>query len=1709
MAAIMHRGRHSSRRSRGRHDSSDSDVPLDLSIEPEKNVTEILLNIVKTVGISRGRKLGHLNNFVKILRHVNEDTHLGFHLPELICCLRLSLLHDAKEVRAGGLRAFRYLLRSEETLSVMLKFHIDVLVARCLDIYQSNEIERVQALRFMRKIITLCPSTFPQSLAKAIIAIGNDGGHERDRLLRACMETLCELALKNIELVSQCGGISTILHNILDNPLPRMNESLVFTILYLLNQPHTRKYIRANVDLEKILAPYTDIHYRHTYHMPESQTQLSEDRECRWIASRMAIVSMFRSWPGIIRLCRPDASGLLSFLGVLCIPNEEIRKSIMDVFFDIFRLPIPVWTNDFNVSLLSSDPSQMQSSWKLSAGFVCEEAKAILPHRAMTRSNLVENHLALVLQAFICAGLLESLVEVITSGEAHIAIRTTLLLGELLHMANTLLPHECGHHSHCLPTLMTLAASFDIPTIERVRASAAVSRLSRYHEMKKRGPVPCSLFLDQILKYSKAYETDSAKNDKMVKEKLFHATYKDSDDPISQALKDTKVLTTKANFEWDWDLITAVLKWPGSSLRRLEDTVNTRFIRRVTHFFKPSNNLYCSIDITKSESRKYSVAGIQLVDFLLSCEEEGEKLLIELVQELVDRLVEVIGGLATSSSIFSFMKVTSTLSQHYFLMIGKMTSSAQGEKVLEKTGLFQYLLDLCTLPSQEHLTKLVITSLDYSRNSLSRIILSKVLSSSPESVQLYATSHMRVLLRAKAPFFSSWGMELLVTQLYDKSREVAMEAIDIIDEACEVEANLHALVQMRPSLLHMGDKGVLLLIRFLSIPKGFKCLADVNFVTHELEKWKKTFNHKYVTIVESELNEAFTTYQRPTNDVHFMRRSSEEQTTKKDVFVPVHLYGQLAQHKAGADLLDKQDIVPELSRCIRYPETTPDKIAALKAALWGLGHIGSSTWGLKLLAQEEILPDIIRLAEECEVFSVRGTCFYVLGLIAKTRHGAEMLSRLGWESTRHSREEIWPVVEEKDVLLDETGNLLHDFPSSSSLQSMNSRTDMETPHYYVPGDGQYGSFISIGDKMPDSSSPSSTFFLDINEKLEHVAAKASDRTPSPVVAGASPKKERTSFSMPYGDMDVRNRGSSGMGVKKLIAGPKDREGDLTPGRQRRRMTPSPEGKMVTVSDSPIIETKRRSNSDSRTLTNDSDKAGKLRSNRSFELKYNTLPKQRSQSFKYRSNSTESSGRGSMDTKSRSDSFADTVTSGVSSLSSTQSSPPMDSAHTDSVSSISTINSSQTVKVVHSSDSARKQVNLKRTPSFTRHFSSHKSATLPTGSHLSGRSSVVEAHATFTTTRDAQGLAALKSLKRQRADSISDKGERLSLSGFPFGTSPGSLGRSNTYSGRLTSLGEGSQTSLESSDSMKKTRSLPRSHHTTSPGGGDYIGLCLPVDVTMIFQVDDPPRKQSPIGFQRQGETLKMLSPVSEKSLTSSIDALVVPSASLTHFSLTNAAEALHQQVRERKISRMESGFEVHQSEICLLCTKFRREGIRVTVEDYSGDIGRLRVLSEGDDGAASDTGCEYSTGTTPQFSLLRSTSAGKSPSGIEVTTSSSISSGESTPALKKLTEDSPLGRSLIKKEVLRLVVNLSSSVAMKAQEQGLLNLKERFPDAFQDICLYSDVADLLGTYSFRLSARRFIQELFQDMTFAELYIEARAILQLAEIETTPPGDNDF
>ncbi|XP_067137023.1 rapamycin-insensitive companion of mTOR isoform X2 [Centruroides vittatus] len=1010
MASFRHRGRslRGGRSLRNRYDSEEEHVQLDYNKAPCEIIHDILIHVVKQ-NVNKSCKLGYLNSLVRYCNKIGPDQELGFSKEELFCCLRVALLHETCEVRAAGLRALRYLLRDRDSVEAFCRVQMPLLIARSLDIVLDNRIERVQALRLVRKLLCIDPQQFPRALTNCLVAIANDGIQERDILVKACLAALSELALLNPESCANSGGLSAILRNVLDNQQPQIDEALIGVILFLLNDPKTRHLLGSSITLEQILAPFTDCHFKFSADI--SDHFISDDKEARFACSKLAIISILRSWPGLIYLCRPDHAGLQSLIDMLYLPYNDIRKNIMDILYEVFCLPIPEWTDDFSTAVLSSDPSTMRDSWHIYEGFVASEGNSILSPVIKYRTNLVENYFALLLLSFVQTGLLEALVDVVTADDNFISVRAVILLGELLHMANQLLPSECSHHCNCLPTLISMATSFESSPHRRNQASTAISYLNRIHVLKKRDVVPCSLFLDQLLHFCNPIrKKDKHFGDTISRTKLWHYLRKDADDMISQAIKDSQV-TIRDYTDWDWELIGSLLKWPCETLKKLEDNNYRNFIKKLLHFYKPTSKQFSQIEAEKDRSRHICVVGCHLIDFLLEAEEtKAYEFIDEFLTDVNLCLSQVTTENAPLNAVLSPTRLVSTLSHIYFLFIGRLSSSNKGRKFLDKSGVSQYLYDLVGITSHDLYIKLVVSSLDYTKDGFSRKILTKVLTSTNENARLYATNYLRVLMRARIIDFHKWAIELLITQLYDPCRAVSLAAADILDEACDVQENLEALISLRPPLLHYGDKGLLLLLRFLSVSGGFRFLRDANFLNHELHKWHNTYNLKYVKIVEEYLNEALTCHHKG-EDGTYGRRSSNVRREICTAFVPPHMYGQLVRHKEGFELLLNEDCLSPLYDIIKTANyVSESNILHLKAALWAIGHVGMSSIALPTILEANVIPQIIKLAQEATVFSIRGTCFYVLGLLSSTPEGADLLMQYGWETVRRAHDDKWPIV---------------------------------------------------------------------------------------------------------------------------------------------------------------------------------------------------------------------------------------------------------------------------------------------------------------------------------------------------------------------------------------------------------------------------------------------------------------------------------------------------------------------------------------------------------------------------------------------------------------------------------------------------------------------------------------------------------------------------
>lgn len=421
-------------------------------------------------------------------------------------------------------------------------------------------------------------------------------------------------------------------------------------------------------------------------------------------------------------------------------------------------------------------------------------------------------------------------------------------------------------------------------------------------------------------------------------------------------------------------------------------------------------------------------------------------------------------------NILSSSKLITTMSSTYLLFIGRLSSSLKGYQLLEKSSIMKLINNLTqtsmlTTSPAEVYVRLIISCFDYTKEfNGSRKFLEKFLFHHPEeSVRLYATNFLRVLLRANVSDFSSWAMELLVRQLDSSLRVVHFAAADILDEACDCDENLEGLICIRrvidskdetktilEILRSAKDAGILLLCRFVSSPNGLKYLLETSkqclsspldsvlnstldgneenssnqpadgktkeSVTPttrresiisvesefnvELKRWQEKYNYRYVKLVEDVLNNSLTYHQKG-EDGKYGRRIDRINPMTKNSFLPPHLYGQLALNPEGIEIILSRRLMDPVYEVIKKPPKDLDhsefSVLKFKAALWIIGHVGSSEYGYQILENSrELIKLITDIAKSASVLSLRGTAFYVLGLLGSTDEGAEEMKEHRW-----------------------------------------------------------------------------------------------------------------------------------------------------------------------------------------------------------------------------------------------------------------------------------------------------------------------------------------------------------------------------------------------------------------------------------------------------------------------------------------------------------------------------------------------------------------------------------------------------------------------------------------------------------------------------------------------------------------------------------------
>ncbi|KAF8195553.1 Rapamycin-insensitive companion of mTOR, N-term-domain-containing protein [Pholiota molesta] len=827
------------------------------------------------------------------------------------------------QCRAAAYRVIRHALVDTDRVD-RLGESLDWYILKSLLRDNKCAVEKEQAIKLIRTIVEVGtvrrdaetnggPGVVPisETVMRAIVAVAE---HPEDPFRLICIQTLAEILLIDIDLALKTGVIRFLLHVLGEGPV-EITPILASVFLHLVDCPRTRAYLQVGTDLETAFSAITDAYGK------------GPDHAERMRGCAKVVQLMLRTWSGLMFFCLDDMRAIRSLIDTLTIPSLETREIILDMFFDLLNIKTPAWYQTF------IDGRRLTMYRK--SRDAPENHQERPEEKTYHTLKLTDQYLALLVAILSNAGLCEALTAMLEESTigSNLSRKATLLMAEVLAMANRVLPLTVAARIQAIPQVFCMATDYKHGE-NRIVGTSALSAIDSFNRNRARlepsGPVKgfrlrANSVEDAVRRGQRQVEQVKLKMSMQMDDKTFQA-----------CLLETQVMTSpKDHSKWNFDTLQDLIEGPLLNPKRMEEAIRvSRFIRRLMSFFHPFNHRFSEMKRNRANTRWVRL-GCTLLSTLMTSPEgvrylsTEDQFLTQIKKSFAQ--LDPFNGVPDSDPIFSKKR-----------MLGTLSKTKDGIELLEKFKIFTAFYHLTLTSSYKH-------------------------------IRHYATRHLGTLIRG-SPNANTWTLRLLLTQLYDPAPEVRELAVEFLEEACDSKDMLQ-----------------LVITRFMSTPMGFRFLYDAGYIDREIEAWFNGRNIDYVVEVEVFLNKVFS-----------FTSEDEDDLLEFDGIVPAHFYGEMAKTELGCQVLQEKGHFVEFSQFIRQhsqESEDTDLILKLKSILWAVGNVGATEGGLHFCEEEEIIPAILEIAENSPIPSVRGTCFFVLGLISSTTQGAEILDDYKWEAT--------------------------------------------------------------------------------------------------------------------------------------------------------------------------------------------------------------------------------------------------------------------------------------------------------------------------------------------------------------------------------------------------------------------------------------------------------------------------------------------------------------------------------------------------------------------------------------------------------------------------------------------------------------------------------------------------------------------------------------
>lgn len=338
--------------------------------------------------------------------------------------------------RGYAARLLRYLLQDElhAYLGTTETYALSLFLARALVRPEGAAWEREQALKLIRAYLemvrrnaALWAALLPPSVVRALAAVGME--HD-DPLYEASIETLAEWAALEPALVARAHGLPPVWRALCE-ARAELAVPLTEHLLGLLDKPATRRYVQPGMDLEGVLAGFTDL----PSHGPADRLR----------TTRRVMVRLLLSWQGVLYLSMREGAAFQALVAALYADDEVICAEVLGAV------------------------QQMMAHARVER----EGADDVPPPPGLRAG---EHYLALVLCLWQKAGLLDALVHLVEHAP-RLRTQAGALLGDILHFEREVHPQSSAA-LHAFPTLVE-SVCLPAEPLTGLAAAAALAEIDK------------------------------------------------------------------------------------------------------------------------------------------------------------------------------------------------------------------------------------------------------------------------------------------------------------------------------------------------------------------------------------------------------------------------------------------------------------------------------------------------------------------------------------------------------------------------------------------------------------------------------------------------------------------------------------------------------------------------------------------------------------------------------------------------------------------------------------------------------------------------------------------------------------------------------------------------------------------------------------------------------------------------------------------------------------------------------------------------------------------------------------------------------------------------------------------------------------------------------------------------------------------------------